>query len=105
MANGAPNTISDNEARKNLSQDIARARDMEAMMNTEGWKQYCLLLNGQIEQRTASLFTPTPVGGRDAEQHNKGTVYGLLYARDLPVTIVKSMKDLRNHLSQDEEAA
>ena len=74
--------------------DIKRARAFEAMVKTEGWHFYTELLTGQINDRMKGILSPTPPGGRDASEHNKGTVFGLLLARDLPSTTIATMKDV-----------
>jgi hypothetical protein len=82
------------EAQRNRNEDIKRGRALELMMSTEGWRIYDHLINHHISLRTANLFDPTPSGGRDAEQHNKGAIYGLIFARDLPRVTVGAAKEL-----------
>lgn len=73
--------------------DRERADAFAVMMKTQGWQLYCDLLNKHIATRTAKLFEPTPAGEEYAEQHNKGAVYGLLLARDIPSATVAAMKN------------
>lgn len=87
------------DARKYDLADIKRGRAFAAMMKTEGWGLYLELLNNLIGTRTQNLFEPTPNGGRDIEQHNKGAVFGLIMARDLPSVTVAAMKEI---LDKDE---
>jgi hypothetical protein len=93
------------QASKNKFADMKRARAFRDMMNTEGWKFYTELLNRHIEVRTQNLFGPTPEGGRDAEQHNKGAVYALILARDLPSVTVSAMKELVEEINEARQPA
>lgn len=88
---------------KQIAQDIARARNFEAMLNTEGWKQYVALINYHIQDRTKGLFDPTPEGQGAKHEHNKGVVWGLLFMRDLPQNTVASMKDARTPATDESE--
>jgi hypothetical protein len=83
------------EAKRTNAEDVTRARDIEAMMNTAGWKAYHSLLNGQVLERTQNLFEPTPDDAVMKSEHNKGVLYGLILARDLPSVIVQTAKDAR----------
>lgn len=93
------------EAAKVTSFDIKRVRAFEAMVATEGWKMYQDLINGNVSERTKDIFSPTPKGEESAAEHNKGAVFGLLYARDLPSVIIAAMKDQRSSdpASEDKE--
>ena len=82
------------EAAKVNAVDIKRYRAFEAMLKTEGWGFYVELLNYHVNERMKGYLQPTEPGGRDKEQHNKGTVFGLLLARDIPSNTVASMKEV-----------
>lgn len=81
------------EAAKLARADLKRARAIQDLLRLDGWKHIEEILNNHISRRTAELFEPTPAGGRDAEQHNKGAIWGLIYARDLPRAIVTAMEE------------
>lgn len=91
--------------KKITAADITRARDIEAMMNTAGWKHLEALLSNHVNQRTQNIFDPTPEGGVMASEHKKGVVWGLLFARDLPRNIVAATKDARTAAPNAEEGA
>lgn len=80
------------EAQRNKKFEKERAEAFEAMLKTPGWTMYQALLNAHVEQRTKNVFGPTPQGQENIAEHNKGVVYGLLFARDLPRTTVESTK-------------
>lgn len=80
------------EAEK-LRFDAARARAFQEMLNTEGWKFLCELLNGKIGEFTADLFEkPKPLEER-GEVWQKGACYGLIWARDLPAVTIAAFKN------------
>jgi hypothetical protein len=82
------------EALKQRNSDIRRGRAFADMLNTEGWKEYEKLLNSHISQRMEQLITPTPPMGELGAEHNKGAVYALTFARDLPRVTVEAAKEL-----------
>lgn len=88
-----PMTEAMREAQKINRADVERFRAFEVMMKTEGWGLYVELLNHHINARMENYLQPTAPGGRDIEQHNKGTVFGLILARDLPSGTVTSMQE------------
>lgn len=97
-----------NEAREQLVRDAIKANKVDkeraeafsALVVSEGWKFYTELLNYNIAQRTSTLFEPLKSGERDSSEHNKGAVYALIYARDLPQTIVVAMEELAKSSSE-----
>lgn len=92
------------EALKVARGDVKRVRAIEDIVRLEGWKYFEELLNHHISKRTQELFEPTPPGGRDAEQHNKGAIWGLIYARDLPRVIIAAFEEERKATSYSEPA-
>ena len=89
------------DARRANTIDKERAQALSVLVKSEVWKIYSDLLNAKIAERSATLLEPLKHGERDSSEHNKGAVYGLIYARDLPHTIVAAMKELS--LSSDAE--
>lgn len=91
-----------NAARMN-AEDVKRARAFEAMCNTEGWKMYMELLNSHINDRASKLFQPTANSLESlAVEHNKGALFGLIQARDLPSVSIAAMKELRAAATEPE---
>lgn len=80
------------EEKKKIRSDKERAAFFETMMQTPGWELYVKLLNHHIQQRMEALIQPTPSLGEMAAEHNKGTVFGLTLARDLPRGTVEAAK-------------
>lgn len=77
------------EEERKVEFDRERADAFTVMMKTRGWDLYVQLLNAKIAERMANIFNPTEPGKEFAEQHNKGAIYGMLMARDLPSVTVK----------------
>lgn len=77
---------------KKRKEDRERAALFEAMLKTPAWEAYEKLLNFHIGQRMASLIEPTLPNGELAAEHNKGTVFALTFARDLPRVTVEAAK-------------
>lgn len=89
------------DAKKADVEDVKKARALQALTKMEGWIFYQAALNNLIADKTKNIFEPTPADGRDAEQHNKGVVYGLIVARDLPNVIVGAMRELLDKQSSE----
>ena len=80
------------EEKKKLHADRKRAQLFEGMMAHPGWQLYVALLNYHIGTRMEALIQPTPSLGELAAEHNKGAVFGLTLARDLPRGTVEAAK-------------
>lgn len=86
--------------------DIKRAKAFEVMCNTDGWKMYQDLLNTHINDRVQKLFMPMNNLLMVTEvEHNKGAIFGLIQARDLPGVSIAAMKEIREaaNSTDDEE--
>lgn len=89
-AKAASETVPEVEATEKL--EIKRMRAFEAMTNTEGWKHYQALLNYEINTRAAAAFEPVELGAVLASEHKKGTIYGLIKARDIVAVSIAAVK-------------
>lgn len=104
MQNGQPQTTPiQQQARKQTAEDVARARDIEAMMNTAGWKAYQKLINERIETLASGFFNPIQDSEALRQEHTKGLVYGLIMCRDWPSAIVKDAKEARTKSAAADE--
>lgn len=98
--------LTDQEIREELRKqkfDRERAEAFGRLVATEAWQWYVELLNNNIGERTAMLLEPVEDGKHLASEHNKGTVYGLIYARDLLPHIIAVAKELKTSDPADEE--
>ena len=92
------------DARKQNEADLERVQLFSSLLKHPGWALYEELLNHHINERTAKLFEPIEPGMRDASEHNKGAVYGMIYSRDLlRVTVLASEKLKSLSTSEDNE--
>lgn len=77
------------ESKEALREDRARKDAFEGMVKTPGWKMFQQLLNKMIEDRGMVILAPA--GTSDAAvalEFVKGSMNGLLLARDLPSLII-----------------
>lgn len=97
--------INETEAKRILREDRELAELFATFPRNEAWKRYQTLLDKMIQKRTGDLFEPILDGQQLAAEHNKGVIYGLILARDLPTATVNAMKQLANSdpASGDEE--
>lgn len=73
--------------------DTERAEVLGALARHPGWTVFVELINSKLEADGMALLSP--LGSMDdipKSEHLKGTMYGLVLARDLPQFIVESMK-------------
>lgn len=76
-------------SREANTQDRKRKDAFEGMVKTPGWKLYQELLNTMVEQRGMVILSPA--GSADAAvalEFVKGSMNGLILARDLPSLII-----------------
>lgn len=72
--------------------DKDRAEKFRAMTATEGWKLYIELLETRQQIFADALMTPAgTLDGAVALEYVKGTMSGLILARDLPSIIIAVM--------------
>lgn len=80
-------------SRENDKEDKRRAELFEGLMRAPAFIEYCSLLNKLIEGRGMDILQPAnSVDGAFALEHVKGTMFGLILARDLVPVIVTAMK-------------
>ena len=84
------------EMRAFNAEDVKRARAFREMMQTEGWGLFRSLLDAWVNERMNSLIGPTPSGGELVAEHAKGTVYGLIMARDQVPAIVAQFEQFES---------
>ena len=74
------------------------------MMATEGWKIYSAILEGHLKEKRAA--TDRPVGSVDEaimQNADKGAIYALRLALEIPHGILKATDDLRVSLGGEIE--
>lgn len=73
--------------------EVKRMRAFEALVATEGWKEYQLLLASHISTRASVAFEPVELANVLKSEHQKGTIYGLILARDIVGVSIAQVKD------------
>ena len=81
------------EGRRQTKLDKERADVFEALVKSPGWKIYEELLGARIQALGGEILEPAgSVDGAIALEHVKGTMKGLILARDLPSIIIGNTK-------------
>lgn len=76
-------------------EDRERAELFEAMVKTPGWKLYEALLNQMVEERGKTVLAPAgSVDGAVLLEYEKGTMRGLIIAKDLPQLTILGAKQI-----------
>lgn len=89
---------------KQLVSDTKRVRAFQDMVNSDGWKLYCELLNTKIEDATSKLFErPLPGAEHRGEDWDKGTVFAWIQARDLPGLTITVHKQVNSGPATEDE--
>src|SRR3989304_4342396 len=79
-------------SREALALDRKRRDAFEGMVKHPGWKEFQELLGLMIEERSAELLSPAgSVDRMIALEFVKGTMNGLILARDLPKIIIDNV--------------
>lgn len=91
------------ESRKLTKEDLERVEDFKALVKMPGWNAYQSLLNNQIQSLMMGVLEPTENAA--ASEHKKGTVYGLIKARDLLTVIIAAAEEARKSEKKDDEEA
>lgn len=92
------------EARKADAEDKERAELFSVMVKSPGWQEYVALLNRRIQIFADSVLEPA--GGLDgtiASEFVKGTMRGLLLARDIPSVTIQAVEQLRRDKSMTQD--
>lgn len=83
------------EARAADRADRHAAELFSSMIKTEAWQLYLAMLNRRIEGQGALLTSPAgSIDGVLVGEYEKGTMRGLLIARDLPALTMKAAEQL-----------
>lgn len=83
------------EGRRADVEDKEFAEAMQGLMKAPGWPLYEAKLTQMIEARGEQIMSPAgSVDGAIALEHVKGTMMGLLLARNLPAVTIAAMKNL-----------
>lgn len=83
------------EAREANRIDRERVELFEVMVKTPGWKAYRELLEKHIESQGSILLNPAgSVDGAILQEYEKGTMRGLILARDLPALTIQRLRSL-----------
>lgn len=91
------------EMKKFNAGDVQRAKAFKELMRMEGFSHFQGLLNSYIEMRVNDLLKPTAFGQELEGEHVKGTVYGLIMARDAIPAIVADYEQFAKTAGIDEE--
>jgi len=79
-------------SREAMAQDRKRRDAFEGLLKHPGWKEFQELLNLMIGERSAELLSPAgSVDKMIALEFVKGTMNGLILARDLPKIIIDNV--------------
>lgn len=79
-------------SREALTKDRQRRDAFEGLLKHTGWGVFQELMNSMIEQRAQQILAPAgSVDGAMLLEHVKGTMNGLILARDLPSLIVNAV--------------
>lgn len=90
------------EARKANREDLSRIELFEGLQRHPGWAAYVELLNARIQTLADSVLAPSgSVDGAIALEYVKGTMSGVIIARDL-TSIIIAAKDQIHPLDQEE---
>jgi hypothetical protein len=82
--------------------DRDRAEIFERMVRTPAWLLFVELVNDIIETRGAELLSPAgSIDGVLAGEHLKGSMSGLIMARDLPSVIIAHMEAMKSPAQYD----
>lgn len=89
--------------REQMRHDVKRIRAFKDLVRTDGWKFFQELLNNRVGEMTKDLFNKPLPGGERGEAYDKGLIYGLLWARDLPETTIAAFKDDASEPAEEEK--
>lgn len=85
-------------ARAAVQQDREQADALAMLVKHPAWPVYEALLDGLLAKRGALLMEPLPPNELNAverAEHNKGTMYGIAFVRDLPRVILAAADEAR----------
>jgi hypothetical protein len=83
-------------ARAATKVDRERVELFEVMVRTQAWQEYTALLNGKLQMLADQVLAPSnSVDGCIASEYVKGTMSGLVMARDIPAAIIAAKDQLR----------
>ena len=93
----------DREQRRKAADDEDLVQVLGLLIKHPGFKRYQDLLNSQLTVRGSFLLEPLPsLDSIPSSEHNKGTMYGLTLARDLPSSIIAVAQETRQDVEEDE---
>lgn len=82
--------------------DRDRASIFEGLVRSPGWILFVELVNEIIEHRGAELLAPSgSIDGVLAGEHLKGSMSGLIMARDMPSVIIAHMEAMKSPAQYD----
>lgn len=95
------------EERRKLRADAARVEAFRHLIRQEGWDYFVSLLNAAVTDRMKNVLEPSADGETLKNEHNKGTVYGIIWARDLLPTIIATHEanEASNPTTEDDDDA
>lgn len=91
------------QSRAALKEDKARAEAFEGLLKHPGWATYQGLLNAILGSMGSDVLAPAQtIDGAVALEYVKGTMRGLILARDLPSATIESIKGLSTSADGEE---
>ena len=106
MPPGADRRLSEDakkEMNKFSADDVKMAKAFKDMMRHEGFALFQDFLNKKIGERMNTVIGPTQPGAELPAEHTKGTVFGLILARDAIPTIVSGYDEFVRSTGDAEE--
>lgn len=95
------------EARAIAQKDRERAEGLEMLLKHPAWPLYVELLEAALERRGALLMEPLPANELNAverSEHNKGAMYGIAFAKDLPrVTVAMAQEQRKSEPASEDD--
>lgn len=85
------------QARAANKEDRERAEVFQSLLKHPGWTLYASLLNSQLQSCAENLMLPREElrEGKMNSEYLKGTMRGLIMARDLPSATIAGIEQLR----------
>lgn len=100
----AEKTRIEKEAEKAVREDNAFAKSLEELIATPQWKTYESFLQRKVAEVSSVLLSelePHAVNATHVQEYKKGTMYGLMYAVQLPSITIAAMKAISTPAEQE----
>lgn len=91
--------MSDDDVKVELrkqKEDKERIGRLQGLLKSPGWSDFQDLMNVHINERAKRIFEPLLSDNLTLlQEHNKGAIYGLIWARDLPSVMITIADEAR----------